>query len=78
MNIDFCIIEAEFQVEPKDNPYGHFILLRFVDFTPTRPKLLNIIRDLKRNQDVDLIDYTYTESPITAKTNLKGLEITLN
>ena len=76
MDIDFCIIEAEFQVEPKNNPYGHFILLRFVDVTPTRPKLLSLIRDLKRNEDVHFIDYRYSETAITSKTNLKGLEIT--
>lgn len=75
MDIDFCIIEVEFQVEPKFSTYGHFILLRFVDIKPTLPKLFGIIRDLKKNEDVDLIDYKYNQTQIDAKTDLNGLDI---
>lgn len=78
MDIDAVIIDVEFQVEPKYNLYGHFIALRFIDTVPARPRLLGLIREITKNNDVELIDYKYTETVITAKTNLKGLEITLN
>jgi len=76
--IDAVIIEAEFQIESKYNPYGHFVALRFIDITPSRPKLLQAIEDLTKHQDVELIDYNYKEIKITSKTSLKHFDVTIN
>jgi len=35
-----------------------------------------MIYDIQKNPEVDLIDYNYTETPITSKTSLKYFEIT--
>jgi hypothetical protein len=75
MDIDAVIIEAEFQLESVYNDFGHFINLKFIDTIPNKPKLLKTIHDIRKNEDVSLIDYTYIETPITEKTNLKFLEI---
>ena len=48
MDIDAVIIEAEFQIESKWRPYGHFVNLRFIDITPNKPKLQNAIYELKK------------------------------
>ena len=44
--IDAVIIDAEFQIESKYNPYGHFVALKFIDTIPDKPKLLKTIQDL--------------------------------
>tara|TARA_R100000951_G_scaffold19580_1_gene16420 strand:- start:1002 stop:1238 length:237 start_codon:yes stop_codon:yes gene_type:complete len=78
MDIDFKIIEAEFQIESKFNPYGHFIALRFIDVVPSKPKLWQAIEDLTKHQDVELIDWNYKEVDITSKTSLKHFDVTIN
>ena len=76
MDIDAKIIEVEFRLETSHNPYGHFVNFRFIDVVPNKTKLNKIIYDIKINPEVDLIDYNYTETPITSKTSLKYFEIT--
>ena len=73
---DAVIIELEFRLETSHNPYGHFVNFRFIDVVPNKTKLLRMIYDIQKNPEVDLIDYNYTETPITEKTNLKYFEIT--
>ena len=73
---DAVIIELEFRLETSHNPYGHFVSFRFIDVTPSKTKLLKMLYDIQKNPEVDLIDYNYTETPITSKTNLKYFEIT--
>jgi hypothetical protein len=76
MDIDAKIIDVEFRLETSHNPYGHFVNFRFIDVVPNKTKLNKIIYDIKINPEVDLIDYNYTETPITSKTSLKYFEIT--
>jgi len=76
--IDAVIIDAEFQIESKYNPYGHFVALKFVDTIPDKPKLLKTIQDLTAHDDVELIDYHYKEIKITSKTSLKYFDVTRN
>ena len=76
--IDAVIIEAEFQIESKYNPYGHFVALRFIDVVPSKPKLWQTIEDITKHQDVELIDYNYKEIKITSKTSLKHFDLTIN
>ena len=78
MDIDAVIIEAEFQIESKWRPFGHFVNLRFIDVTPNKPKLHNAIYELMKNEDLEVIDYNYTETPITKDTDLKYFDVTIN
>jgi len=73
---DAVIIDLEFRLETSYNPYGHFVNFRFIDVTPNKTKLLRMIYDIQKNPEVDLIDYHYTETPITSTTSLKYFEIT--
>ena len=41
-----------------------------------KTKLNKIISDIKKHPEVELIDYNFTETPITSKTSLKYFEIT--
>lgn len=75
---DAVIIDAEFQIESKYNPYGHYVALKFIDTIPDKPKLLKTIQDLKAYDDVELIDYNYKEIKITSRTSLKYLDVTRN
>ena len=76
MDIDAKIIEVEFRLETPHNPYGHFVNFRFIDVVPNKSKLNKIISDIKKHPEVELIDYNFTETPITSKTSLKYFEIT--
>ena len=76
MDIDAKIIDVEFRLETSHNPYGHFVNFRFIDVVPNKTKLNKMIYDIRKNPEVDLIDYNYTETPITSKTSLKYFEIT--
>ncbi len=76
MDVDAKIIEVEFRLETSHNPYGHFVNFRFIDVVPNKTKLWRMLADIQKNPEVALIDYHYTETPITSKTSLKYFEIT--
>ena len=57
MDVDAKIIDVEFRLETSHNPYGHFVNFRFIDVTPNKTKLLRILYDIRKNPEVDLIDY---------------------
>ena len=76
MKVDAVIIEVEFRLETPHHPYGHFVNFRFIDVVPNRTKLLRMLSDVRKNPEVDLVGYDYTETPITSKTSLKYFEIT--
>lgn len=78
MDTDFIIIDVEVQVESKWQPYAHYVNFRFIDQTPNKPKLHNALYELAKNEDLEVIDYNYTETKITEDTNLKFFDITLN
>ena len=78
MKVDSVIIEVEFRLETSHHPYGHFVNFRFIDVVPNRTKLLRMLSDVRKNPEVDLVGYDYTETPITSKTSLKYFEITRN
>ena len=78
MDIDAVIIEVEFQIESKWRPYGHFVNLRFIDVIPNKPKLYNAIYELTKNDDLEIVNYHYTEIPITKDTDIKYFDVTIN
>ena len=78
MNIDAVIIDVEFEVSSRWKPYNHFVCFRFVDTAPENPRLKNALYELENHEDVEVVDFQYSETPITEKTNLADLEITRN
>lgn len=78
MDNDFIIIDVEVQVESKWQPYSHWVNFRFIDSKLHKPKLHNALYELAKNEDLEVIDYNYTETKITEDTNLKYFDITLN
>ena len=78
MDIDAIIVDVEFEISSRWKDYNQFVCFRFVDTTPDKPRLLNALYELERHEDVEVIDYNYSETPITEKTNLGDLEITRN
>jgi hypothetical protein len=75
---DFVIIDVEFEVASRWKQYNHWVAFRFVDTKNDKPRLLNALYELENHEDVEVIDYEYTETPITEKTHLGNLEITRN
>jgi hypothetical protein len=69
MDIDAVIIDVEFEVASRWKPYNHFVCFRFVDTAPENPRLKNALYELENHEDVEVVDYQYSETPITEKTN---------
>jgi len=75
-DIDAVITNLEMQIESRYVPYGHFVSLRFVDIKPTFPKVKKTIEEIKKNDDLLIIDYKYNFKEIDDKTDLSYLELT--
>ena len=75
-DIDAVITNLELQIESRYVPYGHFVSLRFVDIKPTFPKVKKTIEEIKKNDDLLIIDYKYNFKEIDDKTDLSYLELT--
>ena len=75
-DIDAVITNLEMQIESRYVPYGHFVSLRFVDIKPTFPKVKKTIEEIKKNDDLFIIDYKYNFKEIDDKTDLSYLELT--
>ena len=78
MKIDAVITELEFQLETLHNPYGHYVVFRFVDTYPHFTKVNQMVSDIKKRSDVFLVNYEMTYTSIRKDTDIRGLEITRN
>ena len=74
--IDAVITNLELQIESRYVPYGHFVSLRFIDIKPSFPKVKKTIQEIKKNDDLLIIDYKYNFKEIDNKTDLSYLELT--
>ena len=74
--IDAVITNLELQIESRYVPYGHFVSLRFVDIKPTFPKVKKTIEEIKKNDDLFIVDFKYNFKEIDNKTDLSYLELT--
>ena len=54
--IDAVITDLELQIETPQSEFGHYVSFRFIDTTPTFPKLKNMIREVVERDDVSLVD----------------------
>ena len=78
IKVDAVITNLELQLETANNPYGSFISFRFVDTFPSFPKVNEMVSEIKKRTDVDLVDYEFTYTGIHEDTDLTHLEITRN
>ena len=74
--IDAVITNLELQIESRYVPYGHFVSLRFIDIKPSFPKVKKTIQEIKKNDDLLIIDYKYNFKEIDNKTDLSYSELT--
>ena len=75
-DIDAVITNLEMQIESRYVPYGHFVSLRFVDIKPTFPKVKKTIEEIKKNDDLFIVDFKYNFKEIDNKTDLSYLKLT--
>ena len=74
--IDAVITNLEIQIESMFVPYGHYVSLRFIDVKPAFPRVTKTIEEIKKNDDLLIIDYKYNFKEIDDKTDLSYLELT--
>lgn len=77
-NVDAVITSLELQLETPNNPFGSYVAFRFIDTYPHFSKTNQMINEIRKRSDVQLIDYEYSYSGIDEYTNLNGLEFTKN
>ena len=78
IKVDAVITDLEIQLETSNNPLGSYISFKFIDLYPNFPKVNNMIEEIKKREDVDLINYEYSYTSIKKDTDLKYFEITRN
>ena len=74
--IDAVITDLEMQLETSNSVYGHFVSFRFIDITPTFPRVKDMLEQEQSRDDVLLIDYNYTFKKIDEKTDISDFELT--
>ena len=74
--IDAVITDLEMQIETSASMYGHYVAFRFIDVTPSFPKVSDMINQVKQRDDVTLIDWSYTFKKIDENTDISYYEIT--
>ena len=78
LKVDAVITDLELQLETSNNPYGSYVSFRFIDTYPYFTKVNEMVEEIKRRSDVDLINYEYTYTKVNSKTNLKYYDVTIN
>ena len=78
IKVDAVITDLELQLETNNNPYGSFVNFKFIDTYPNFPKVNEMVEEIKKRSDVDLINYEYTYKQIHKDTDLKHLDFTKN
>ena len=78
IKVDAVITDLELQLETHNNSLGSYVNFRFIDISPNFPKVNDMIAQIKKRHDVDLINYEYSYTGINEKTDLKYFDITLN
>ena len=78
MKVDAIITELELQLETYNNPYGNYVVFRFVDTYPYFTKVNQKVSDVEKRDDVILVNYEMTYTSIKKDTDIRGLDITKN
>jgi len=78
LKVDAVITDLELQLETHNNFYGSYVNFRFIDTYPYFTKVNEMIQEIKRRSDVDLINFEYSYKQIHKDTDLKHFDITRN
>ena len=78
IKVDFVITDLEMQIETPNNIYGSWVNFRFVDVYPHFTKVNDMVEEIKKRTDVDLINYEYSYTGIHEDTDIKHFDITRN
>ena len=78
IKVDAVITDLEIKVEVPNSDSGSYVNFRFIDTFPHFTKVNEMIAELEKRSDVDLIDYEYTYTKVNSKTNLKYYDVTIN
>ena len=76
MKVDAVITSLEMNIEALSSPFGHYISFRFIDIYPFFYKTNNMLNEIRKRQDVNLIDYDISYTGIHEDTDISDLEIT--
>ena len=78
IKVDFVITDLEMQLETPNNILGSWVNFKFIDIFPNFPKVNDMIAEIKKRGDVDLINFEYSYTGIHEDTDLKYFDITRN
>lgn len=78
IKVDAVICSLEIQVEAHNSDTGSYVNFRFIDTFPHFTKVNEMISELEKRNDVDLINYEYTYTKLNSKTDLKYFDVTRN
>jgi 3'-phosphoadenosine 5'-phosphosulfate sulfotransferase (PAPS reductase)/FAD synthetase len=78
LKVDAVITDLELQLETNNNPYGSYVNFKFIDTYPNFPKVNEMVEEIKKRSDVDLINFEYSYTGIHEDTDLKYFDITRN
>ena len=78
LKVDAVICSLEIQVEAHNSDTGSYVNFRFIDTFPHFTKVNEMISELEKRNDVDLINYEYTYTKLNSKTDLKHFDLTRN
>ena len=56
IKVDAVITDLELQLETHNNSLGSFVNFRFIDIFPNFPKVNDMIAEIKKRHDVELIN----------------------
>jgi len=78
IKVDFVITDLEMQIETPNNIYGSWVNFRFIDTFPYFTKVNDMVEEIKKRSDVDLINYEYSYTGIHEDTDIKHFDFTKN
>ena len=76
IKVDFVITDLEMQLETPNNILGSWVNFKFIDIFPNFPKVNDMIAEIKKRGDVDLINFEYSYTGIHEDTDLKYFDVT--
>jgi len=76
LKVDAVITDLELQLETHNNSLGSFCNFRFIDIFPNFPKVNQMIAEIKKRHDVELINYEYSYTGIHEDTDLQYFDVT--
>ena len=74
--VDAVITDLEMQLETPHSSYGHFVAFTFIDILPSFPRVKDMLEQVQKRADVNLIDYNYSTKIIDENTDISYYEVT--